>query len=166
MKGTKSPLFLYFKMNEKQVRTLVDEAIELNESLFLISFEITSTNKILVTVDGDNGVPLSECIRISRSVNDNLDREVEDYGLEVTTPDIAHPIKVKRQYVKNIGRILKVTTAEEKFEGTLTQANDNEIVLQWKAREPKPIGKGKVTVEKTVTILYTEIKEAKVKILF
>ncbi|MDC1534591.1 ribosome assembly cofactor RimP, partial [Polaribacter sp.] len=43
---------------------------------------------------------------------------------------------------------------------------DDQIVLKWKAREPKPIGKGKVTVEKTATLLYTEIKEAKVKIVF
>jgi ribosome maturation factor RimP len=166
MKGTESPLFLYFKMNEKQVRDLVEQALVVNETLYLIDFEITANNKIIVTVDGDNGVPLSECIRISRNVDQKLDREEEDFSLEVATPDIAHPIKVKRQYLKNIGRILKVVTAEEKFEGTLVKADDNEVVLAWKAREPKPIGKGKVTVDKTVTILYTDIKEAKVKIVF
>lgn len=165
MKGTKSPLFLYFKMNEK-VKDLLEEALALNESLYLISFEISSNNKIQIIVDGDNGVPLSECIRISRNIQNNIDEEEYDFSLEVSTPDISHPIKVKRQYVKNIGRILKVTTAEEKFEGTLTKATDNEIVLEWKARQPKPIGKGKVTVDKTATILYTEIKEAKVKIVF
>ena len=165
MKGTKSPLFLYFKMNEK-VKDLLEEALALNESLYLISFEISTNNRIQIVVDGDNGVPLSECIRISRNIEHNIDREVYDFSLEVSTPDIAHPIKVKRQYVKNINRILKVTTAEEDFEGTLVKTTDNEIVLEWKAREPKPIGKGKVTVEKTATLLYTEIKEAKVKIVF
>ena len=165
MKGTKSPLFLYFKMNEK-VKDLLEEALALNESLYLISFEISTNNRIQIVVDGDNGVPLSECIRISRNIEHNIDREVYDFSLEVSTPDIAHPIKVKRQYVKNINRILKVTTAEEDFEGTLVKTTDNEIVLEWKAREPKPIGKGKVTVEKTTTLLYTEIKEAKVKIVF
>jgi ribosome maturation factor RimP len=165
MKGTKSPLFLYFKMNEK-VKDLLEEALALNESLYLISFEISTNNRIQIVVDGDNGVPLSECIRISRNIEHNIDREVYDFSLEVSTPDIAHPIKVKRQYVKNINRILKVTTAEEDFEGTLVKTTDNEIVLEWKAREPKPIGKGKVTVDKTATILYTDIKEAKVKIVF
>lgn len=165
MKGTKSPLFLYFKMNEK-VKDLLEEALALNESLYLISFEISTNNKIQIVVDGDNGVPLSECIRISRNIEHNIDREVYDFSLEVSTPDIAHPITVKRQYVKNINRILKVTTAEEDFEGTLVKTTDNEIVLEWKAREPKPIGKGKVTVDKTATILYTDIKEAKVKIVF
>lgn len=151
---------------ENKVRDLVDEALALNESLFLIDLSISVNNKIQVTVDGDNGVPLSECIRISRNVEHNLDREEEDFSLEVTTPDISHPLKEKRQYIKNINRILKVKTAEEELEGTLTEADNDKIVLNWKAREPKPIGKGKVTVQKTATIDYKDIKEAKVKIVF
>lgn len=153
-------------MNQTAVKDIVDEALALNESLYLIELSISVNNKVQVVVDGDNGVPLSECIRISRSINDNFDREVEDFSLEVATPDIAHPLKVKRQYLKNISRILKVKTAEEELEGTLIEADDDKIVLQWKAREPKPIGKGKVTVEKTATIEYKDIREAKVKIVF
>ena len=153
-------------MNQTKVKDLVDEALALNETLFLIDLSISVNNKIQITVDGDNGVPLSECIRISRNVENSLDREEEDFSLEVTTPDIAHPLKDKRQYVKNINRILTVKTAEEEFEGTLTEADTNKIVLTWKVREPKPIGKGKVTVSKTATIDYKDIKEAKVKIVF
>ena len=153
-------------MDHKKIKDLVDEALALNESLFLIDLTISENNKIQVTVDGDNGVPLSECIRISRNVEHNLDREEEDFSLVVTTPDISHPLKEKRQYVKNINRILKVTTAEDKLEGTLVEADDEKIVLNWKAREPKPIGKGKVTVQKSATLTYKEIKEAKVKIVF
>lgn len=153
-------------MDEKKVKDLVDEALALNESLYLIDLSISANNKIQIIVDGDNGVPLSECIRISRSVDNNFDREEEDFSLEVATPDIAHPIKVKRQYIKNINRILKVKTSEEEFEGTLAAADDDKIILNWKAREPKPIGKGKVTVEKTATIAHKDIKEAKVKIVF
>ena len=170
MKGTKSPLFLYFilrfKMNQTKVLDLVNEALALNESLYLIDLSISTTNKIQVTVDGDNGVPLSECIRISRNVEHNFDREEEDFSLEVSTPDIAHPLKVKRQYIKNINRILKVKTSEQEFEGTLIEVDEDKIVLNWKAREPKPIGKGKVTVNKSVIISYKDIKEAKVKIVF
>lgn len=170
MKGTKSPLFLYFilrfKMNQTKVLDLVNEALALNKSLYLIDLSISTTNKIQITVDGDNGVPLSECIRISRNVEHNFDREEEDFSLEVSTPDIAHPLKVKRQYIKNINRILKVKTSEQEFEGTLVEADEDKIVLNWKAREPKPIGKGKVTVNKTAIISYKDIKEAKVKIVF
>ncbi|WP_438973509.1 ribosome assembly cofactor RimP [Polaribacter sp.] len=153
-------------MNQQKIKDLVDEALALNESLFLINLSISENNKIQVTVDGDNGVPLSECIRISRNVEHNLDREEEDFSLEVTTPDISHPLKEKRQYIKNINRILKVKTTEEELEGTLAEADNEKIVLHWKAREPKPIGKGKVTVNKSATLMYKEIKEAKVKIVF
>jgi ribosome maturation factor RimP len=153
-------------MDQNKVKDLVQEALALNESLFLIDLVISENNKIQITVDGDNGVPLSECIRINRSVENNFDREEEDFSLEVTTPDISHPLKLKRQYIKNINRILKVKTAEEELEGTLTEADDDKIVLNWKAREPKPIGKGKVTVQKTATVAYKEIKEATVKIVF
>jgi ribosome maturation factor RimP len=153
-------------MDQTAVKDLVDEALSLNESLYLIELSISVNNKIQVIVDGDKGVALSECMRISRNINNNLDREEEDFSLEVATPDIAHPLIVKRQYIKNLNRILKVETSEEKFEGTLVEADKDKIVLNWKAREPKPIGKGKVTVQKTATIEYKDIKEAKVKIVF
>ena len=153
-------------MNQAALKDIVDEALALNESLYLIELSISVNNKVQVVVDGDNGVSLSETMRISRAINDNFDREVEDFSLEVGTPDIAHPLKVKRQYIKNLNRILKVKTEEEELEGTLVTADEDKIVLQWKAREPKLVGKGKVTVDKTATLEYTEIKEAKVKILF
>ena len=153
-------------MNQAALKDIIDEALALNESLYLIELSISVNNKVQVVVDGDNGVSLSETMRISRVINDNFDREVEDFSLEVGTPDIAHPLKVKRQYIKNLNRILKVKTEEEELEGTLVTADEDKIVLQWKAREPKPVGKGKVTVDKTATLEYTEIKEAKVKILF
>jgi ribosome maturation factor RimP len=153
-------------MNQEKVQELLQEALSENESLFLIDLQFLANSKIKVIVDGDAGVPLSECVRISRNIEHNLDREEEDFSLEVTTPDIAHPLQSKRQYKKNINRILKVKTEEEEFEGTLTDVTDDIITLHWKTREPKPIGKGKHTVEKTKTLSYEEIKEAKVKIIF
>ena len=124
MEGDDSPLFLYLRMNQEIVKELLDEALQENESLYLIDLQFLANSKIKVIVDGDSGVPLNECIRISRKIENNLDREEEDFSLEVTTPDIAHPLTVKRQYKKNINRILKVKTATEEFEGTLTDATE------------------------------------------
>ena len=90
----------------------------------------------------------------------------EDFSLEVTSPDIAEPIKVQRQYVKNLNRILTVKKNDAKIEGTLIEVNKDTIVLSWKSREEKPVGKGKITVEKIETIAYQDIIEAKVKIIF
>lgn len=153
-------------MNQERVKELLQEALQENESLYVIDLQFLADNKIKVIVDGDSGVPLSECIRISRNIEHNLDREEEDFSLEVTTPDIARPLTVKRQYKKNINRILEVKTATEEFEGTLTEVTEDTITLHWKTREPKPIGKGKHTVEKTKILAYQDIKEAKVKIIF
>ena len=153
-------------MDQTKVKKLVNEALAENEALFLIDLDFGNEASIKVVVDGDSGVPLSECIRISRHVEHNLDRENEDFALEVTTPNITDPITDQRQYNKNLGRTLKVKTLEESFEGKLIEVTDKEISLFWKAREPKPIGKGKITVEKQQTIPLSDIKEAKVKIIF
>ncbi|MGG8496815.1 ribosome assembly cofactor RimP [Tenacibaculum sp. TC6] len=153
-------------MNQERVKELLQEALSENDSLFLIDLQFLANSKIKVIVDGDDGVPLSECVRISRKIEHNLDREEEDFALEVTTPDIAHPLKLKRQYKKNLHRTLKVKTEAEKFEGELVSVTEDNITLQWEAREPKPVGKGKQTVEKTIVLPYEDIKEAKVKIIF
>jgi len=149
------------------IKNLIDEAIADNSDLFLIDFNISPENKIFVEVDGDKGVSLKECIRISRGIEHNLDRENEDFSLEVTTPDVSNPLKVKRQYNKNLNRILTLKLADGSVvEGTLKRVEANEIDLEWKAREPKPIGKGKITVDKRATVPFEDILEAKVKIIF
>jgi len=153
-------------MDQKLVTKLVHEAISENESLFLIELSFLTGNRIKIVVDGDNGFSIKECMRISRHVEHNLDREEEDFGLEVTSPDISHPLAFRRQYLKNMNRILKVKTEDQEIEGTLVSANHKEISLRWKTREPKPIGKGKITVEKNASIAFSSIKEAKVKIIF
>ena len=154
-------------MNQDIVKQLVKEALEENENLFLIELSFLAGNKILVEVDGDTGISLKECVRISRYINNDLDREEEDFSLEVTSVDISKPLKVPRQYQKNIGRILKVKTFESKtIEGTLISAGLESINLEWKARVPKQIGKGKVTVVQKAEIPYNSIQEAKVKIIF
>ena len=153
-------------MEQKVVLDLINESLSENASLFLVEVNFLNNNKIDVIIDGDEGVNLKECIRISRYVENNLDREEEDYSLEVSSPNIASPLKTKRQYNKNIGRILKIKTEAGKFEGKLIELHSDNLILEWKAREPKPIGKGKVTVTKNATIAFEDVKEAKVKIVF
>lgn len=154
-------------IQKEKVINLVNEAIEENPELFLIDLKFLPENKISVEVDGDNGVTLKECIRISRGIENNLDREIEDFSLEVASPDIANPLKVYRQYKKNINRVLTLKLKDNTtVEGVLKNLTENEVELEWKTREPKPIGKGKVTVIKNSTIPFSNILEAKVKIIF
>ncbi len=153
-------------MERDVVKKLVHVAIHENQELFLIDLKISSDNKIMVIVDGDKGLTLKECMRISRHVEHNLDRDTIDFSLEVTSPGATEPLVNKRQYKKNIGRILEIKTEIEKFEGKLVKADEDEIIIEWKTREPKPIGKGKVTVTKTAVLPYKDIEQAKVKIKF
>jgi ribosome maturation factor RimP len=154
-------------MDKEKIKNLVDIAIAENSELFLIDLQFLPENKIYVEIDGDKGVSLNECIRVSRGVEHNLDREEEDFSLEVTTPDVAQPIKVNRQFVKNINRTLTIRLKDNsKLEGILKKVLPNGIELEWKTREPKPIGKGKITVVKTTTVSFDDIAEAKVKIIF
>lgn len=154
-------------MDKAKIIDLVNQVIEENPELFLIELNFLPENKIYVEVDGDHGISLQECVRISRGVENNLDREEEDFSLEVTSPDIAKPLKVKRQYIKNINRLLKVTLKDNStILGNLKEVNEEGIDLEWKTREPKPVGKGKITVAKKATIQFKDILEAKVKLLF
>ena len=154
-------------MDKEKIKNLINDAVAQNQELFITELKFLSDNKIFVEVDGDHGIPLKECIRISREVEHNLDREVEDFSLEVTSPDVSNPLKNKRQYKKNINRILKIRLQDNStIEGVLTKVTEDKIELEWKARERKPMGKGKITVVKNATISYTNILEAKVKIIF
>lgn len=161
-----SPLLLLKIMLKDKVKALLDEALVQDESLFLIDFTMGADNSIQVVVDGDNGVSVQDCVRVSRAIEHNLDREEEDFSLTVTSSGAASSMVDPRQFRKNVGRKVKVRTLEEEFEGNLVAANDSGIVLEWKAREPKPIGKGKVTVQKKKEITFSDIKEAKVILKF
>lgn len=153
-------------MLKHKVITLLNEALEEDKSLFLIDFSMSLDNSIKVIIDGDDGVTVQDCMKVSRAIEHNLDREEEDFSLEVASAGAAAPMVLPRQYKKNLGRKLKVRTENDTFEGNLTNASENGIVLEWKAREPKPIGKGKVTVQKKQEIEFSEIKEAKVVLKF
>lgn len=161
-----SPLLLLKVMLKDKVKSLLNEALSQDESLFLIDFTMGADNSINVVLDGDNGVSVQDCMKVSRGIEHNLDREEEDFSLTVTSAGAASPMVNPRQYQKNIGRKVKVQTLENVYEGNLTAASTNGIVLEWKAREPKPIGKGKTTVQKKKEITFSDIKEAKVILKF
>jgi len=149
-----------------KILELLEEGLKEKPSLFMVDLTVTETFKVIVTLDGDNGVNLQDCIDISRAIDNNLDRDEQDYALEVASAGVSTPLKMVRQYRKNIGRTLKVKTASETIEALLEKVSEECIVLSWTAREPKKIGKGKETVGHKREIPYTEIKEAIVTIIF
>ena len=161
-----SPLFIKNMTFKEKVNLLLTEALVEKPSLFLIDLSITDAFKVIITLDDDNGVVLQDCIDISRMIDASLDREEQDYSMEVASAGVSSPLKKIRQYKKNIGRTLIVKTNTENIEAELVEANDDFVILSWKAREPKKIGKGKETVQKTLQIPYADIKEAIVTVTF
>lgn len=151
---------------KEKVHQLLIDGLQEKPSIFLIDLTITEAFKIIVTLDGDAGVQLQDCIDISRAIEQNLDREEQDFSLEVASVGVGSPLKLVRQYIKNIGRVLIVKLANETIEAQLIEANENFITLAWEAREPKKIGKGKETVQKRQEIPYSDIKEAIVTVTF
>lgn len=149
------------------VKKLLDNGLSQREDLFLIDFDVVGDNAIKIVIDGDQGVLVEDCMFISRAIEHNLDREEQDFSIEVLSAGATSPLVNKRQYKKNIGRFLKVNTSDNNtIEGKLTEVNDEAILLEWKAREPKPVGKGKVTVNKQAELSYESISKAQVVIKF
>ena len=151
----------------QKVEDFLSLVLKQHSNIFLVDLKISDDKSIKIILDGDKEVNVKDCIDISRSLEGALDRDQEDFSLEVASAGVGSPLKFPRQYHKNLGRKLEVISTEGlKFEGDLTHVKEDAIELQWKQRETKRIGKGKVTVTKKKTILFDEISQAKVMIKF
>lgn len=107
---------------EKRVTELVEEKISDRPELFLVEVRMLPNNKLIIHVDGDEGISIQDCAAISRHVGFHLEEEntiEKAYNLEVSSPGVGEPLRLKRQYVKNIGRELSVKlTGGEVKEGS------------------------------------------------
>jgi ribosome maturation factor RimP len=150
---------------EKRTTELVEEKIADMPNLFLVDVKMHPNGKLIVLVDGDNGIGIAECVAISRHVGFHLEEEnVIDtpYNLEVSSPGIDTPLTLKRQYAKNIGRTLAIKMDDgSKREGVLKEAGDDLIVIEEVIKEK---GKKAATVESTIPT--DKITETKVLISF
>ena len=150
-----------------KVEDLLNAFLTERPDLFLISLKISPNNDIVVTLDGDNGVSLQDCLDASRAIENNLDREEQDFSLQVMSAGLSEPLTLIRQFQKNLDRDLKVILNDgSEVTGTLVNVEDNEITLVLRYRKPKEIGKGKIDVEEERKIAYTDIKKALVEIKF
>ena len=151
-------------MKEK-VEQLIAEGVE-GTDIFLVKLTVSSSNDINVLLDSDSGLTLSDCRSISRAIESSLDREDEDFSLTVSSAGVGEPL-VLRQYNKNVGRKVRVTLIDgEIIEAKLVAADDKGVELEWKSREKKPTGKGKVTVVNNRLLDYQSIKQTIVLITF
>ena len=152
-------------IDKEKVIKLVEE--KLDEKMFLVDVSVSKTNAIDVFVDGFDGMTIEKCIEISRNVEHNLDREEEDFSLQVSSPGLTESFKVKQQYIKYQGREVEVVTGSgEQITGTLIEVSDDEITVETSSREKVEGHKKKQLIVKKHTIKYDGIKSAKAVISF
>ena len=151
---------------KQKVGQLIENGLIEKEHVFLVDFVVSKDNKIMITLDGDYEVSVQDCIDISRAVEHHLDREEVDFELEVASAGVGTPLKLSRQYKKNVGRHLIVKAFDKQFNGVLKDADNDKIYLEWTERVPKKIGKGKENIIVTKEITYNHIVEAIVTITF
>ena len=151
-------------MKEK-VEQLIAEGVQ-GTDIFLVKLTVSSNNDINVLLDSDTGLTLANCRTVSRAIESNLDREEEDFSLTVSSAGVGEPL-VFRQYKKNVGRKVKVTLTDgEIIEAKMVASDDQGVELEWKSREKKPTGKGKITVVNKRLLEYQNIKQTEVLITF
>jgi len=150
---------------EKRVRELVEEKIADKPNLFLVEVKFHSNGKLIILVDGDNGIGIDDCVAISRHVGFHLEEEnvIETaYNLEVSSPGIDTPLTLPRQYTKNIGRTLGIKMADgTKHEGKLTGITEDSVLID---EEKKEKGKKAEVIESVIPL--DKITETKVLISF
>ena len=119
---------------ESKIKELVDTRIE-GTKLFVVDIKVSTSNKIDVLIDGFDGVSISDCIDVSRGVEHNLDRENEDFSLEVSSAGLDTPFMVPQQYEKNLGRDVKVYTQDgRKHEGKLIHVDGDKIEITYQEK--------------------------------
>ncbi len=140
------------------VHEIVQDAL-MGSSKFLVNLKISVDNRIFVDIDGDDGINIDDCIEISRLIESKLNRDEEDFELNVSSAGADSPLRLPRQYRRHVGRTLSVVLNDGRtFEGVLTDADDTQATFRTK-------GTKKVAPE-TITVAYSDIVKACVVIKF
>jgi len=153
-------------IDKGKIKELVEEKLS-GTNNFLVEVLIKPGNLIVVEIDSDESVCIDDCIAISRHIEANMDREEEDFELEVGSAGITSPFKVLRQYVKNIGNEVEILLKSGvKQTGVLKAADENGIVITVENKIKPEGAKRKITVEEDLSYTFEEIKYTKYLIRF
>ena len=168
MQGAASPLFVYgnFLMGIVEDLTNIIATKLTDSSQFLVDVVVKGQKgpqKVLVIIDGDKGVTIDDCANLSKELSKAFDDThlfTGSYMLEVSTPGLDQPLKLKRQYYKNIGRTVRIVREQQTIEGRLTAVTEEMITIE------QEIGIGKQKEFKTADIPFSQIEKTYVLISF
>lgn len=148
------------------IQQIVEDSID-NDSMFLVDVQIRPSNIIVVEIDSEEGVSIDDCISLSKKIESQLDRDKEDFELEVGSSGITTPFKVLRQYQKNIGKEVEVLTKKGiKLKGILKSSDSDKFVITITKMEKPEGAKRKVEVEEDLSFGYDDVKYTKYIISF
>jgi ribosome maturation factor RimP len=150
---------------KQQIESLLEGIMENEPDYFLVSFKIKPTNNFKIFIDGDNGITIEKCVQINRRLYKQIEEAgyfpEGDFSLEVSSPGIEEPLKIFRQYKKNIGRFVEVILIDEtKKEGKLIEVAETGITIEFTE------GKGKKAITQQLVITFNNIKTTIVQIKF
>jgi ribosome maturation factor RimP len=153
--------FFTIMIEKSIVKEIINDFLRDSEN-YLVDIEVKPDNTIIVEIDNDRMVSINDCIDLSRFIESKLDRDKEDYELEVGSSGISQPFKLLRQYKKNTGNEVETLLKNgKKYAGILKEAAENQFILTVK-KQIKPEGaKRKITVEEDMCFIYNEIKYTK-----
>jgi ribosome maturation factor RimP len=153
-------------ISKEQIMGIIQQKVE-EDNYFVVDVEVKPSNKVIVHLDGDQGVPIEFCVSISRLIEHTLDRETEDFELEVSSPGIGQPFKVHRQFIKNIGRQVEVITRDGmKHSGELISVTQEGFMVKAE-KMVKPEGKKKKELQVSEhPFIFEEVKSVKEIIKF
>lgn len=118
-----------YMIDKNVVKTLVDEWLQ-DKEYFLVGIEISQDNKIVVEIDHADGVWIEDCVELSRYIEDHLNRDEEDFELEVGSAGLGQPFKVPQQYINFVGKEVEVLDADgKKVKGILKAVDGNDFTV-------------------------------------
>ena len=165
VRGQMSPLLLKKQMISKEyIRQLIENKLS-NTDKYLIEIKVTPDNKIFAFIDGDNPVKLQDCIDLSKYIKTNLNRNTDDFELNVSSAGLDQPLMIYRQFVKNIGRNIEILMDNgTRQKGKLINVSDNSITIEHELHKKKKSLEKETG--KIIKLPLNQIKETKVSILF
>ncbi len=148
-------------ISKEKIESLVAEKIS-GTDFFVAELKVSADNKISVYLDSFSGIKIEDCVAVSRHIEGNLDRDEEDFELEVSSAGVGLPFKVIEQYKKNIGRVVEVLTANgQKIEGELTQVNEEDFTVRYEKKVAVEGKKRKQLQEFEDRFAYSDVKSTK-----
>lgn len=153
-------------IEKKTVCQIVDEWLE-GKDYFLVEVTISPDNKILVEIDHKEGVWIEDCVELSRYIDSRLNRDEEDYELEVGSAGIGQPFRVLQQYINHVGEEVEVLTKDgRKFCGVLKEADERHFTVTVQKKVKEEGAKRPKLVDEDLNLTYEEIKYTKYLISF